>query len=338
MPLSITFSPDHRNVSQPSSPLASPMAIATRKSPLALVQARHVQDLLARHHGVDPADKDEAFPILGLVSTGDRIQDRTLIEAGGKGLFTKEIDEAQLDGRAAFAVHSMKDVPTQLPEGLMLGAILERADPRDMLLASGGETRLADLPEGAVLGTASLRRQAQALAARPDLKVVPLRGNVDTRLGKLREGEVYATFLARAGLKRLGRSEAESQPLEPGEMLPAVAQGAIGITACTQDGSAQDLLKPLNHSPTELSIAAERAFLARLDGSCRTPIAAYVHIESMDFTGEVLSPAGDIRWRKTMTFDMRDMTMSKAVEAGHALGEAVKQEAGPALQSALKLT
>tara|TARA_R110000868_G_scaffold6550_8_gene37097 strand:+ start:11145 stop:12089 length:945 start_codon:yes stop_codon:yes gene_type:complete len=311
------------------------MPIATRRSPLALVQARDVQARLARLHGVHDLERDTVFPILGLVSTGDQIQDRTLIEAGGKGLFTKEIDEALLERRAAFAVHSMKDVPTELPEGLMLGAILEREDPRDMLLAQGGETRLADLPSGVIIGTASLRRQAQALYARPDLTVLPLRGNVDTRLGKLTSGEVYATFLARAGLRRLGRDEAAADPLGVNEMLPAAAQGAVGVAIRMDDDQAREFLAPLNHRESELAVLAERAFLGRLDGSCRTPIAAHMHIESMDFIGEVLTPDGQIRWREQSRFDMRSATRDSAISAGLELGQAIRDRAGDALASAL---
>jgi hydroxymethylbilane synthase len=314
--------------------LNKPMPIATRRSPLALVQARDVQARLAHHHGVDDTDRDEAFPILGLISTGDRIQDRTLIEAGGKGLFTKEIDDAQLDGRAVFAVHSMKDVPTRLPDGLVMGAILEREDPRDMLLARGGEVRLRDLPQGVTVGTASLRRQAQLLFVRPDLTVVPLRGNVATRLSKLESGEVYATFLAKAGLSRLGRAEANQQALETSEMLPAVAQGAIGVAVCADDDHARGVLAPLNHNITEAAITAERAFLAQLDGSCRTPIAAHLHIESMDFIGEVLTPDGRIRWRDEIRLEMMEATIQTMMDAGHTLGQKIREAAGDALKSA----
>lgn len=314
---------------------SKPMPIATRRSPLALVQARDVQERLARLHGIGEERREVVFPILALLSTGDQIQDRALIEAGGKGLFTKEIDEALLDRHAAFAVHSMKDVPTQLPDGLELGAILEREDARDMLLARGGETRLADLPRGVTIGTASLRRQAQALHARPDLTVVVLRGNVDTRLGKLASGEVYATFLARAGLNRLGRKEAEAEPLALAEMLPAAAQGAVGVAIRSDDERARELLLALNHRPTELAILAERAFLARLDGSCRTPIAAHVHIESMDFTGEVLTPDGQVRWRDQMRFDMETATRTSAIAAGQQLGQAIRDAAGDGLAAAL---
>ena len=316
-------------------PPSSPQPIATRRSPLALWQAREVQARLARACGLEGDDADAAFPILGLVSTGDKIQDRTLLEAGGKGLFTKEIDEAQLSGEAAYAVHSMKDVPTELPDGLILGAILEREDPRDMLLARGGETRLADLPEGVVVGTASLRRQAQLLHARPDITVVPLRGNVATRLGKLESGEVYATFLARAGLKRLQRPEAEREPLPFSDMLPAVAQGAIGVAARIDGSDARTRLTALEHVPTRIAITAERAFLKALDGSCRTPIAAHLNNESMDFTGEVLTPDGVQRWQKSLRIDLATTTLEQAFETGQQLGQAIRDDAGDRLEQVL---
>lgn len=310
------------------SALSSPQPIATRKSPLALAQALDVQARLAQAHDVDAADKDEAFPILGLVSTGDKIQDRTLLEAGGKGLFTKEIDEAQLEGRAVFAVHSMKDVPTTLPAGLELGAVLEREDPRDVLISSGGEQRLEDLPEGCTFGTASLRRQAQLLNLRPDITVVPLRGNVGTRLNKLAAGEVHATFLAQAGLNRLGQTLDNAHAIDPATMLPAAAQGAVGVTVCQGDEAARELLAPLHHQQTALSIAVERAFLAALDGSCRTPIAAYVNNVSMDFTAEVLTPDGLSRWRESRSVDMRSLSLEDAEVIGQQTGMAVKAAAG----------
>ncbi|OLF80700.1 porphobilinogen deaminase [Maricaulis sp. W15] len=316
-------------------PPSRPLAIATRRSPLALVQARDVQARLAAQCGLSGDGVEAHFPILGLVSTGDMIQDRTLIEAGGKGLFTKEIDEAQLDGRAAFAVHSMKDVPTVLPDGLVVGALLEREDPHDMLIARNGETRLADLPAGVTVGTASLRRQAQLLHKRPDLTVVPLRGNVDTRLGKLSAGEIYATFLARAGLNRLGREEARRDPLDADEMLPAAAQGAVGVAIRAGDEEAAKHLIGLHHRDTELAVTAERAFLAELDGSCRTPIAAHVNKVSMDFIGEVLTPDGKQCWRKQIRFDMTTATPDSAREAGHRLGRAVRDAAGDGLAAAL---
>src|SRR5689334_10211879 len=212
-----------------------PVRIGTRGSPLALIQARMVREALAV---ADPGlAAEDAVEIRVVSTTGDRMRDRPLAEIGGKGLFTKEIEDGLLEGTLDLAVHSMKDVPTILPTGLVIAATLPRADPRDALIAPGGVARLAALPAGALVGTASLRRAAQLLAARPDLRVAPLRGNVQTRLRKVAEGEVAATFLAMAGLERLGlAASAGAVPLAPEEMLPAVAQGAIGVEARAADG------------------------------------------------------------------------------------------------------
>ena len=266
------------------------LRLGTRGSPLALAQARLVKAaLLAAEPGLD----DAAVEIVVVSTQGDRIQDRTLALIGGKGLFTEEIEAGLLKGTLDLAVHSMKDMPTALPTGLVIGAVLPRADPRDALIARGPRS-VAELPRGAVVGTASLRRQAQLRAARPDLVVVPLRGNVQTRLRKLEAGEVQATFLAMAGLIRLGLEGVVSAVLEPEEMLPAVAQGAIGIECRADDAPVLDLLARINHAPTLTSITAERAFLGALDGSCRTPIAALAELSgpSLRLRGLVASPDG----------------------------------------------
>ena len=239
----------------------APLRLGTRGSPLALWQARHVAALLGG-----------AVEIVPMTTTGDRIQDRTLAAAGGKGLFTKELDEALLGGQVDLTVHSLKDVPTALPDGIVLAATPERDDPRDTLIGVPG---LAALAPGAVVGTASLRRQAIVLHRRPDVNVVPLRGNVGTRLAKLREGQVQATLLALAGLRRLGLAHEATAILDPDEMLPAVAQGAIGVTCRAGDASLRQRLEGINHQPTMICTMAERALLAALDGSCRTPIAAH---------------------------------------------------------------
>jgi hydroxymethylbilane synthase len=304
--------------------LRHPLPLATRKSPLALAQAHLVRDALLAAFDSPPDD----FPVHGLVSTGDRLTDRRLIEAGGKGLFTKEIDEALLSGTAAIAVHSMKDVPTELPHGLVLAAILEREDPRDVLLTADGSAQLSDLPQGARLGTASLRRQAQALAVRPDLDVVTLRGNVDTRLGKVRSGEVDATFLARAGLKRLGRAEGGFAPCGLDTMLPAAGQAAIGLVIRADDADAARAVAPLNHLPSALALQAERAFLKALDGSCRTPLAAHAVLEGdrLLIRGEALLPDGSERWQ-----DQREGPMADAGDLGRALGEAIRRAGGDRL-------
>ena len=248
------------------------LRIGTRGSPLALKQAELVRGALCAAHP-DLAEPG-AIDLVPIRTTGDRIQDRTLAEAGGKGLFTKEIEEALLAGAVDLAVHSAKDLQTWLPQGLALGAVLAREDPRDTLFSRAGASGLAQLPPRAVLGTASLRRQAQALMRRPDLKVVPFRGNVETRLRKLADGLADATLLAVAGLKRLGRGDLLGAILEPEEMLPAAGQGTLAIEIRAADTRAPALLSPLTHAPSLAALTAERALLAALDGSCRTPIAA----------------------------------------------------------------
>ena len=268
-----------------------PLRIGTRGSPLALAQAHEVQARLVAAH--PDLAQPGAIEIVVIKTTGDLVLDRTLAAIGGKGLFTKEIDEAQLEGRIDIAVHSMKDVPTVLPDGIVLPCILEREDTRDAFLSLKAK-RLADLPAGAVVGTASLRRGAQILYRRPDLKVEPLRGNVQTRMRKLEEGVVDATLLAMAGLRRLHLADRVSAPLEADEMLPAVAQGAIGITCRAEDESAHLRLAPLDHPESHLRVLTERAFLAVLDGSCRTPIGGLAEVtgDQLTFRGLVIRPDG----------------------------------------------
>ena len=265
------------------------LRIGTRGSPLALAQANTVRARLMAAHGLAP----EAVEICVIRTTGDRIQDRPLAEAGGKGLFTKEIEEGLLARTIDLAVHSAKDVPTWLPEGLTLAAFLEREDVRDVFIGRSAKS-LQELPAGAVVGTASLRRQAQVLRLRPDLKVVPFRGNVETRLRKLEAGEVDATMLALAGLRRLGRTDLAETILPLTAFLPAVGQGAIAIEARADDARTMAMLAPLNHAATAVALAAERAFLAALDGSCRTPIAGYAQAigDRVHFQGLVIRPDG----------------------------------------------
>ena len=270
-----------------------PVRIGTRGSPLALAQAHETRDRLRAAHGLP----ETAFEIVVIKTTGDKVLDRPLSEIGGKGLFTKEIEEALLDGSIHLAVHSMKDMPTEQPEGLALTAYLPREDVRDAFVSTRHAGGLAALPRGATVGSSSLRRRAQLLNRRPDLQVVEFRGNVQTRLRKLNDGVAEATFLAVAGLRRLGMDDLVRDPIPTDDMLPAVAQGAIGIEQRADDAAVSALLAPLNDGPTALRLAAERAFLAGLDGSCRTPIGglAELHGDRLRFRGEILRPDGSQR-------------------------------------------
>jgi hydroxymethylbilane synthase len=266
-----------------------PLLIGTRGSPLALWQAEHVKALLTQAHGFPPG----AIELKVITTSGDRIRDKPLRDFGGKGLFTKEIDEAQLRSEVDLAVHSMKDLPTELPSGLVIGAVLPRADVRDALISARAES-LADLPAGAVIGSSSLRRQAQMKRLRPDLEVVDFRGNVETRISKLERGVADATLLALAGLNRLGLESHVTAVLSTEEMLPAVAQGAIGVACRSDDPDTRELLAVLNDETTATAVACERAFLAELHGSCRTPIAGLAEIAAgrLRFRGLVLNADG----------------------------------------------
>ncbi len=265
------------------------LVIGTRGSPLAMAQAKEAQARLMAALGCDPG----RLTLRPFTTTGDVIQDRALAEAGGKGLFTKELDAALLDGRIDLAVHSAKDLPTFLPEGIVIAGYLPREDVRDVLISPVAGS-LAALPPGTVVGTASPRRQALVLRARPDLKIGLLRGNVGSRLQKIGRGEAGATLLALAGLKRLGKESETTQIFSTDEMLPAVGQGAIAITARTDDAVVLDAIARLSHPGTEAALTLERAFLAVLDGSCRTPIAGHAQVEngSIRFRGLVLRPDG----------------------------------------------
>ncbi len=296
-----------------TSDLPEILRIGTRGSPLALAQAHEAADRLSK---AAPGLKTE---IVIIKTTGDRVLDRPLSEIGGKGLFSKELDAAQLDGRVDIAVHSMKDLETWLPDGIALGAFLPREDVRDALVAPG-VGRFGDLPQGAVVGTSSLRRQAQILSERPDLKVIPFRGNVQTRLRKLEDGEAQATMLAMAGLNRMDMTDVATQALEPEEFLPAVAQGAIGITARADAGAVMALLAKVDHSETAQRVTAERAYLAELDGSCRTPIAGLMEFTGEDarFRGLVARPDGSGMMRVERT-GRRSDALAIAVDAGKFL-------------------
>ncbi len=297
------------------------MRIGTRGSPLALVQARTVRARLSAALGLE----EEAIDLVIIRTSGDIIQDRPLAEEGGKGLFTKEIEEALLDRRIDLAVHSAKDMPTVLPGGLTLAACLEREDARDVFISRKAKT-LAELPPGATLGTASLRRQAIAKRARPDLKVTMLRGNVETRLRKLDEGQVDATLLALAGLKRLGLEEHATHIMSTREFLPAVAQGAIGIEAREDDPRVRDALSRIDHADTFTAISCERAFLAALDGSCKTPIGGYATVsgDAIEFRGLIARPDGSAAHDIDGTGHRDD-----AKKIGDEAGRELKHRAGP---------
>jgi hydroxymethylbilane synthase len=292
--------------------MASPLLrIGTRGSPLALAQAAELRDRLAAAHPALAAA--DAMAILPIRTSGDRLTTGSLADAGGKGLFTKEIEEALLAGSIDIAVHSLKDMPTLAPAGLVIACHLPRIDPRDALIATSGARHLADLPAGARIGTSSPRRQAQLLHARPDLAVLPLRGNVGTRLQKLAAGEVDATLLALAGLQRLGREDCITAVLDAAEMLPAAGQGIIAAQCRANDARVRDLLASLDHAETACCATAERALLGVLDGTCRTPIAALARLAGGGLTLDamVISPDGRTLHRTGRTGD---------ASAAHALG------------------
>jgi hydroxymethylbilane synthase len=297
------------------------LRIGTRGSPLAMVQARTVRSRLAAATGV----KEDTIELVVIRTTGDIIQDRSLAEEGGKGLFTKEIEEALLGQRIDLAVHSAKDMPTLLPEGLILAACLEREDPRDVFISRKART-LAELPRSASLGTTSPRRQAIAKRIRPDLTIVPLRGNVETRLRKLDNDDVDATLLALAGLKRLGLAEHATNIMSAEEFLPAVGQGAIGIEVRADNSRLRDILAHIDHADTSTAVACERAFLAALDGSCKTPIAGHATISgnAVQFRGLIARPDGTAAHDISGTGNRKD-----AATMGADAGREIKHRAGP---------
>jgi len=296
------------------------LRIGSRGSPLALVQAREVQTRLARACGFAPAE----IEIKIIRTTGDAIQDRPLAQAGGKGLFTKEIEEALLAGTIDIAVHSSKDMPTVLPPGLVLSAFLPREDPRDALVSRNGKT-LRDLPARAVARTASLRRQALLKRLRSDLNIVTLRGNVETRLRKVEAGEVDATVLAVAGLKRLGLAAAATAIFDVEEFPPAVGQGAIAIQTRANDEKTRELVSSIGEADTATALAAERAFLAMLDGSCRTPIAGHAQVdaETIRFRGMIAKIDGSEAWDVS-----REGPRVDAEKLGADAGRELKARAG----------
>tara|TARA_R110000868_G_scaffold162252_3_gene393332 strand:- start:2625 stop:3551 length:927 start_codon:yes stop_codon:yes gene_type:complete len=296
--------------------------IGTRGSKLALIQAHMVADHVGRVLGL-PAEA--ACEIVTFKTQGDIEQVRNLSEIGGKGLFTFELEEALHNGGIDLAVHSMKDMPTVLPDALVIDCILEREDPRDAFISTKG-TSLAELPKNAVVGTSSLRRGAQVLSKRPDVTIVPFRGNVETRLRKLADGVADATMLAMAGLRRMELEDRATAPLSPDEMLPAVAQGAIGVERRASDDEAARILAHFHHAESGLRVAAERALLKVLDGSCRTPIAALAEISGkrMSLRAMILTPDG-----KEVIETARDGMASDAVAMGVDAGNELKSRAGP---------
>jgi hydroxymethylbilane synthase len=296
--------------------------IGTRGSLLALAQAHEVRDRLVAAHDVEPED----IEIIVIKTTGDKVQDRPLSEIGGKGLFTKEIEEALYEGSIDIAVHSMKDMPTVLPAGMEIAALLPREDARDAFLCPKAKD-LMSLLQGAVVGSSSLRRAAQIRRLRPDIEVVTFRGNVQTRLKKLKSGVVDATLLAYAGLKRLGIEDEVTSIIDTDDMLPAVAQGAIGIEIISDNDKIRAVIAPLNDEKTEICVAAERAFLTVLDGSCQTPIAGYAVIDNNDtviFKGMILKPDGSESF-----FVERQGDVKTAATLGHDAGLELLDRAGP---------
>jgi hydroxymethylbilane synthase len=296
------------------------LRIGTRGSPLALYQANETKQRLMAAHGLDGAE----IEIVVITTTGDRVRDRPLAEIGGKGLFTKEIEEALLSDAIQIAVHSMKDMPARLPAGLEIGAILSRADARDALLSPvAGSIR--DLPHGAVVGSSSVRRAAQLKRLRPDISTVQFRGNVEPRLRKLSEGVAQATFLAAAGLKRLGLEDKITALVPVEDMLPAVAQGAIGVEMRSDDEGTRVLLAAIDDEPSAIGVACERAFLAALDGSCRTPLAGYAVLQDQRifFRGQALTPDGVHCFETT-----REGAMADAERLGRDAGEEVRARGG----------
>ena len=300
---------------------SAPLRIGTRGSPLALAQAYETRQRLVNAFELPP----EAFEIVVIKTTGDRVLDRPLKEIGGKGLFTREIEDDMLSGKIDIAVHSMKDMPVQQPDGLTLDTYLPREDVRDAFVSPNFKT-LSDLPAGTVVGTSSLRRNAQLMNKRPDLDVVEFRGNVQTRLKKLEDGVAACTFLAQAGLNRLDMAHVAQSAISVEDMLPAVAQGAIGIERRIDDMRAAEMLAAIHHGPTGQRLAAERAFLSALDGSCETPIAGLAELDNgtLRLRGEVLRPDGS----ETIGDD-RTCPIEDGAQLGTEMAQSLLSQAGP---------
>jgi hydroxymethylbilane synthase len=299
---------------------SKPYRIGTRGSPLALAQAYETRNrLMAAHHL-----PEEMFEVVVMSTKGDRITDRPLAEIGGKGLFTEELEAKLLSGDLDFAVHCTKDMPTKLPDGLFLSAYLPREDFRDAFIGRTA-ARLLDLPHGATIGSSSLRRQALIKRLRPDINVITFRGLVDTRLRKLNEGEVDATLLAFAGLKRLGKDSIPTELLDPVAFPPAPGQGSICLESRVADTRITDFLSAINHQPTLIASTCERGFLAALDGSCKTPIAGYAIVDgaNLSFSGMILTPDG----RQTHSIAC-DGPAEQALQLGEKAGEQIRAKAG----------
>lgn len=300
---------------------SAPLRIGTRGSPLALAQAYETRQRLMTAFDLP----EEAFEIIVIKTTGDRIIDRPLKEIGGKGLFTREIEDDMLSGKIDIAVHSMKDMPTLQPDGLVLETYLPREDVRDAFVSPTFNS-LAELPAGTVVGTSSLRRKAQLMNKFPELDVVEFRGNVQTRLKKLEDGVAACTFLAQAGLNRLGMAHVAKSAISVEDMLPAVAQGAIGIERRMDDMRVAEMLSAIHHTETGQRLAAERAFLAALDGSCETPIAGLAELDgnTLRLRGEVLRPDGS----ETIG-DAQSCTIDDGPEMGRDMAQSLLSQAGP---------
>jgi hydroxymethylbilane synthase len=303
------------------------LRIGTRGSPLARVQTNMVVAALAGARGWSPEKAAAHTEIVEIKTSGDRIQDRPLADIGGKGLFAKELEEALQDGRIDCAVHSLKDLPGLLPPGMIIACHLPREDPRDAFVSKTA-ANLSELPNGAAVGTSSVRRKAMLLNTRPDLTIVGFRGNVDTRLKKLAAGDAQATVLAFAGLKRLGAGDHARHVFSTREMLPAVAQGAIGIETREDNDAVRELFGTVNHVETDVTVTLERAFLAALDGSCRTPLAGLAERrgDTVEFTGCVLTPDG--RTRIGVTRSLAFSTSAEAAIAGAEAGRELLSRAG----------
>jgi hydroxymethylbilane synthase len=305
-------------------PAVTPVRIGTRGSPLALAQAYETRRRLKE--SFPELESDDAIQIVVLKTQGDMILDKSLMELGGKGLFTKELDVALLSNQVDICVHSMKDVPTWLPDGTILPCNLPREDTNDAFIHKDGSVkRIADLPDGSVIGTASLRRQAQLMAQNPTFKCVNFRGNVQTRLRKLDDGVVDATLLAIAGLKRMSMDQCATAVLDWDEMLPAVAQGAIGIQCRSDDERSLKYLAALNHPDTKACVDCERAFLEALDGNCKTPIAGQARIVNgkILFRGLIAMPDGSLKYETSAEGEVKD-----AHDIGYKAGQELKERAG----------